>query len=441
MRCLLRFLDSVDPTGSLDDVGALTDVHGAQFRLWVELAGHSHCYATALYLVGRMRDLGGYTPLLWAGRRPDKPPLLDNVDQQGLRRLFHAFRHDARAIKAMFAEGERLASSGQDPRGLPEHADPDTPGSDEPRNQAWLARHLTCRRLCSKDEIRAQGARSLHTVRVDGPLPPSLSYLAPGMSEHRGRGASFKLRWFHPSYQDTGVFLWLFMLATGWNLATCVGLDVSEEATWVSAHPYKPEAKLLHGYKARAGREVFAFSATRPEFHPFRIVQYMIAQTEPLRETLRHHLAIEEKRNAAEPSPAAEAEIERLRRAIRSPWLFRVNNRNPDVVGVFAYEDASRLNIIARTVAVRAGLLEEHPALSSMTTSIARDGWMAHAYENSGFSVVMAQLAGQHSDARSSTTSVVGVTGHGRSSRCTGSRVLPSPRSRRGGRSTRRGCA
>ena len=400
MRCLLRFLDVVDPDGCVRAVGDLTDAHGLEFRRWAEAVGASHHYVFLLNAVGRMRELGGQAPLLWPARKPDRPPLLDDVDQQGLRRLFHAFRHEARAVKRMFAEGEQLANSGQDPRGGTDEAGPETPGWHNRRDQAWLVRHLTGRRLLSKAEIREQGGQSLYKTNCVARPHLGPAYLPPGMGGQGSRGVFEKLRWFHPAYEDIAVYLWLFLLATGWNLATCLSLDVSEEAAWVHDHPYKTDAKLLHAYKSRAGRQVFAFSAVRPEFHPYQILKFIIARTEPLRETLRHRLAAEERRCATKPSHASEAEIARLRGAIRSPWLYQTLNR-VGFVEVITNEDNTRLNKIARITAQRAGLLEQHPALAAMTTAVARDGWMAHAYEQSGYSVIMAQLAGQHSDARS----------------------------------------
>ncbi|KQQ11828.1 hypothetical protein ASF53_16840 [Methylobacterium sp. Leaf123] len=398
LRCLLRFLDVTDR--GVAGVGHLTDAHGVGFLRWTEGAGASHYYGSVRTAVGRMRELEGCPPLVWPARGRNVPPLLDDVDQPALRRLFHAFRHEARAVKAMFAEGERLARSGRDPRGAPFGPGMAESAWDDRRNHAWLVEHLTGQRLPPKAEILKRGGRGLNQANRPEQRQLGPAYLAPGMTERGRDGIVGKLRWFHPSYHDTAIYLWLVVLGTGWNLATCLALDVSNDAGWVSDHPYKSAAKLLHAFKARAGRKVFAYSATEPEFHPYRIVRYMITRTAPLRETLRHRLAAEQERCATAPSPAAQAEIERLRQALRSPWLYHVVNA-VGAVNCFASEDSAKLNRIARIVAQRAGLMERHPALAAMTTTVARDGWMAHAYDQSGYSVVMAQLAGQHADARS----------------------------------------
>ncbi len=42
------------------------------------------------------------------------------------------------------------------------------------------------------------------------------------MSEARRGTFPGKLRWFTPSRDDTSVFLWLFLITTGWNLSTAL---------------------------------------------------------------------------------------------------------------------------------------------------------------------------------------------------------------------------
>jgi hypothetical protein len=67
-----------------------------------------------------------------------------------------------------------------------------------------------------------------------------------------------KLRLFHPSHHDTGIFLWLFLIGTGWNLSTALAIDVSEETRWVDDHPHGTNFKVLHAFKDRAVRHQFA---------------------------------------------------------------------------------------------------------------------------------------------------------------------------------------
>jgi hypothetical protein len=355
-------------------------------------------YGTAKTLLDGIRELEGMPPLFWSARYGREISVQDDVDTLGMRRLFHAFKAEARSIKQMFLEGEQLASAGSDPRGSSHLTGGFAPSAWHRReNHAWLVHEITRNRLCFKPGFLAAGGQGLNKAnsgvqQFDGP-----EYIAPCMTERGRQGIVGKLRWFHPSYHDTAVFLWLFLLGTGWNLSTALAVDVSENASWYEDHPHKPDFKVLHGFKARSDRHVFALSLAKPEWHPYRIVQYMVERTGRLRNTLRHRLA--EAEAAGSRTRRNEAEIYRLREAIKSPWLYHVVNKIGDV-NAFSNHDSAMLNTVARTVAEDAGLLKEHPSLASVGTSVSRDAWIGYAYAKTGHTVLLAQLAAQHANAR-----------------------------------------
>ncbi|MCJ2096325.1 hypothetical protein MKK67_28050 [Methylobacterium sp. J-072] len=399
LRSFFRFLDT-DAAGEVSDVRELTDGHGPAFKRWLAAANlRDDTYGQAKTLVDRMRSLEAAPTLFWPTRDRNVPTLQDDVDLLGMRHLFNALKHEGRSIKRMFAEGERLASVGEDPRGS-SHRQGFSPAAWHRReNHAWLVAQFTRECLIPKAAFLAAGGQGLHKAndlsqKHDGP-----AYLAPGMTERGREGIVGKLRWFHPSYHDTAVFLWLFMLGTGWNLSTALGIDVTDDGSWFEDHPHKPEFKVLHAFKGRSYRHVFALSLERPEWHPFNVVRFMIERTVPLRATLRRRLAVAEAANSDVPSHAGEAEIERLRAAIRSPWLYHVVNKVGDV-NAFGHEDSASLNNVARLVAERGGLMAAHPSLTRMSTSVARDAWIGYAYAKTGHNVLLAQLAAQHANAR-----------------------------------------
>ncbi|MCJ2071076.1 hypothetical protein MKK75_20160 [Methylobacterium sp. J-030] len=402
LRALFRFLDAIEQGDLVQSVADLKDAHGPLLKRRFDAETKNvSAYQIIKTTVDRMRELACARPMFWPARTDVEPKLQDDVDLKGVQRLFNAFKGEARSIKRMFVEGERLAAQGEDPRGLGPRTGRVEPAAWHVRaNHAWLIHELTHTRLCSKAEFYAASAQGLHkandptTQMFDGP-----EYLAPGMTERGRQGFVGKLRWFHPSYHDTAVFLWLFLLSTGWNLATAVSLDVTEDRTWFRDHPHEGEFKALHAFKARSGTRVVAMSKETPEWHPFQLVQYMIARTRPLRATLRHRLAEAEAQHAALSSPAVRAEIDRLRAAVRSPWLYHVVNKVGEV-NAFSHDDSAKLNDMARLVAEREGLLEEHPSLAMFGTSIARDAWIGHVYAASGQAVIFARLAAQHKDAR-----------------------------------------
>lgn len=396
LRTLFRFLDAAGlDVGGVED---LTDAHGQYFKAWLETERNDNrTYHSAKTVVDRMRQLEGLPALWWPARRVSDVAMSEDVDLLGMNRLFNALKGEARQVKAMFAEGERLAAVGSDPRGE-SFARGFAPANWEPReNHAWLVRQLSCNYLPEKREFLENGGQGLHKANYLSQFHLGPSYLAPGMTDRGREGIVGKLRWFHPSYHDTSVFLWLFMLGTGWNLSTALAIDVTSDALWFDDHPHKPEFKVMHAFKGRAGKHVFALSLGKPEWHPFQIVKFMIERTSALRETLRRRLVEMEAVDDGTRNHARGSEIEHLRGAIRSPWLYHVVNKIGQV-GAFHNDDSAKLNSIVRIVAERNGLMEEHPSLAAMGTSIARDAWIGFAYAKSGHHVVLAQLAAQHAN-------------------------------------------
>lgn len=378
LRMLFRFLDT-DLAGEVSDIRDLTDGHGPAFKRWLAAANLSDdTYGQAKTLVDRMRSLEAVPALFWPARDRDAVALQDDVDLLGMRRLFNALKHEGRSIKLMFAEGERLARLGGDPRGSSFGEGARISAWNRRENHAWLVAQLTRECLISKAAFRSAGGRGLNQANDESQKHDGPSYLAPGMTERGSQGFVGKLRWFHPSYHDTAVFLWLFMLGTGWNLSTALGIDVTDDEAWFEDHPHKAEFKVLHAFKGRSHRHVFALSLERPEWHPFSVVRFMVERTAPLRANLRQRLVLEEEANSDRPSNAREAEIERLRSAIRSPWLYHVVNKVGDV-NAFGHRDSASLNEVARLSAERGGLLETHPSLARMSTSVARDAWIGYA--------------------------------------------------------------
>lgn len=391
-RGIFRFFDSIEakhgtPITSIADV---TDAHGPMMLEWIATSS-SLDYRRAKTILDALRRFRGLPPLFWPARVADKVSVVEPVDKQAVRHLFNAFKHEARCIKRMFVEGEELASRGTDPRG-------DTTLVREwalPENRAWIVNELTRERLHDKQEFKRQGAyRGLAQSGWKGP-----TYLAPNMSERGREGIVGALRWFYPSYQDTAVFLWLFLLGTGWNLATALGMDVSEDDGWYQAHPRSDQFAVIHAFKARADRHQFTLSMMKPEWHPYQIVRYMIERTKVLRATVRHRLELAHMDYALSPTLAKSGKIAELEALARSPWLYHTVNKTGEV-SAFVNADSGHLGPIARTVVATHGLIERYPSLEKIATSDARDAWIGFAYVQSGYHVLLTQLASQHSNIR-----------------------------------------
>lgn len=391
-RTVFRFFDAVEAKhgSQLACIADVTDAHGPMLMEW--LAGKSSGrYQRAKGAVDALRRHRGLPSLFWPARRLDNVSTSEPVDSEAARHLFNALKHEARCIKRMFAEGKRLAATGRDPR-------TDMSVSREgtaPENRAWMIRELTKQRLLDKQELKNVGA---YWRLIQGaPLGPS--YAPPAMGERGREGIVGALRWFYPSYQDTAIFLWLFLLGTGWNLSTALGLDVSKEDAWCQPHPHSAQFAVIHAFKARADRHQFTLSMTKPTWHPYQIVRYMIKCTKILRATAHHRLALARKDYELAPSAAKSRKIAELEASVRSPWLYHTLRKTGEVSS-FNYADSSHLGPIARAVVNAHGLIERFPSLKKIATSDARDAWIGFAYVQSGYHVLLTQLASQHSEIR-----------------------------------------
>ncbi|MCI5076394.1 hypothetical protein [Oricola sp.] len=393
---MLRFLDQIDPEMSVQSFDHLEDSHGVALKRWTEKEGYSgNAYKQIKALVDAARLVSGCTPLFWPARSRDRIAHKDDVDLKGFQRLYNAMKKEAMSIKAMFQEGHILAEAGRDPRGSQSEK-----GSAEwevRENHAWLVQELTRDILPSKQKFYASGGRGLNKANRAAQKHDGPEYLAPGMTERAREGIVGKLRWFHPSYQDTAIYLWLFLLGTGWNLATAVEIDVSEESAWCEPHPQKPKFCIIHSYKNRPGKEVFIPCLRKPEWHPYRILRFMIERTAPLRRTVLKRLAVARATLKAQGTPEAAAEVARLEAMSKSPWLYHVVNQVGEI-GYLTSSDSFHLNNIVRLVADKHGLFEQHPSLAAVVTRDGRSAWIGHAYITSGNNILIARLAAQHAD-------------------------------------------
>jgi hypothetical protein len=392
MRNLFRYLDFTE--SRIQGVEELSDFDGQRFKSWLEIErGDRWSYRTAKQVVDAIRQIELLPPLLWPARGRDRINEQKDIDVIGMQRLYNGFKEDARSIKRMFAEGKEFLRIGRDPRRSFSRSNETS--WHHRKNHAWLVGILTAGHLLSSEEFADRSAAGLIKANYASQYHLGPEYIAPGMTERGREGIVGKLRWFHPSYQDTAVYLWLFMVGTGWNLATSLGIDISSDGEWFEPHPSNAEINIIHAFKRRADRHQFTPSLVKPEWHPFRIIKFMIDRTAALRETLKRELRDLENRFEISPSVKLKSEIDHLVTSIRSPWLYHTINK-VGRVSSFSHDDSHALNEIARIVAEREGLLEEHPSLSKVSTSDTRDAWLGYAWIESNHDLLLTSLAAQH---------------------------------------------
>jgi hypothetical protein len=389
VRILFRYLDGQVRRGrdEVETSGDLKDADGVRLRQW--LGGSGSAYDDIRYTLNRIRALSGIRMLFWPARRQDRNDTHEMPDEEGLRRLFHAIRHEGRSIKAMFAEGVLLASKGTDPRQFRGNK-----VWKSPENRAWLVRHFL--QSCIPDRDMLAREKAMRMV-----LGAGATYQAPGMDDRYIRGLVGALRWFVPSRSDTIVFFWLFLLCTGKNPSTACGVDVLDPDGWSQPHPQSDKFVVIHAFKRRAAKHQFTISMTKPEWHPYRILLFMIEVTEPLRRHVLADLADLRRRAGVNPTLKLAPEIARLERLSRTPWLFATRGKAGGVSGLIGEDHSFGPLDVARKTAERAGLFDKHPSLASLIAKDARKAWIGHAYVQSGYHTLLTQIAGNHASLRS----------------------------------------
>jgi hypothetical protein len=283
----------------------------------------------------------------------------------------------------MLKEGQQLAEQGTDPRFT---SGADTLSKKETR--AWLVRDLLRAGLPNRDTLIAAGARQIFGQ-------PGAEYIGPGVDASMSSGLMGHLRWFAPGRSDTTIFMALFLLATGWNVATATAIDVSSSERWLQPHPLSDDFVVIRSFKHRAGQYQFTISQTRAEWHPFRLLQYVIDITAPLRREVLVQLAAARTNHAATPSIELAAEVDRLEKLSRTPWLF-LSTKPGGISGHFEGCKARYMTEMVRHVVETSRLAQEYPRLREFTASDARDSWIGHAFVQSGYQFIIALLAAQH---------------------------------------------
>lgn len=391
LRNLFRFFDTDEAAGgeTVAELSDVADAHGEAFSIWLGPDRQSS-YRAAKAVIDAMRAFHKMPKLAWPPRERDWDRDIheDALSPESARALYQIAKSECRDIKHMLKEGRRLAELGS----IAGNFKRDAEHWSKAENRAHLVAVATSARLLDKTELEQLGYyRILH--KFPGPGP---TYLAPMIGLRSELGWFAALRWFHPAFHDMAILLWLFVIGTGWNLSTALALDISEDDKWCLRHPTNAKFVVLHSYKARSKRRQIAFSMTAPEFHPHQIIRYVIEITKALRANVQHELNQVIASHNAKPTPALAARIAHLKRIVRSPWLYHVPN---NIGTVSAISHGKDLGPIIREAARRQGKLKNFPDLSKVIISDPRDTWIQYAYVQSGYHVLIGQLAGFHEKA------------------------------------------
>ena len=431
LRVAWQFLDHLETlTGEdIDSVANLTDAHGVMLRSWLlhdRKFGPAHSGAVLKFFGRRAEEARyslGINPSLlnWPIVRQPQVQQVD-IDPSLSREIYNALKAQLRLAKAKLREGELLVKKGVDPRGCAIEA------WHSRENVAFLTKLYVEQALSNPGtQFRQFVTRNGHA----GPKTLGLPINCPSCLERRLQsGASCvelrptdRIGWFVPMKEDVVAALALVLLHTGWNAQVALSMTVDDWYEWrlkdddaksnstvvlfgrnTSSIDGNDPAQVMRGRKSRSmGQQIISHSLTKPEFHPYRVIKWLISATAPLRSALK--LQLEQSRKG--PSSQEKArECRLLEKMIRSPWLYWRRVQGHAVGGQVgsltngytspcdSFQKVLRdhgVNTFLKPRGSRRTDSERHLTLSDL-----RDGYVSFLYEKSMGDILLIQRALGH---------------------------------------------
>lgn len=408
LRMLWQYLDKDEGASGLRSVKQLPRSFGGAFRLWLMTESRVPAYAQArtLNTIRRLftaaRQLLGVDTqdLPWPSIPRPKQARQKDVEPRDLKALYASLKSWHWNFRTTLEEGRLLRATGVDPRSVGDGRDREAWSRRE--NQAVLSDIFITELTLG----RVAGVRALDPwfekpecvgLRLDAPDWPTKQPVTP----------FDRSRWSVPLFEDVAAAVSLVVLHTGWNIDTALNLDVSSEARWFDRRTSTAAdgaSVAIYAIKRRTGREQIATSLVRPYSHPFAVIDTMRTATEPLRQAVRHQLAVLE---AGGTRVAPEPELSKLRAMLRSPWLYLSRNG----VGAARVGWVSEAAQLARTfqqfaeeasaLAGRRGAdASEQASIKSLRLSDMRDGYAAFLNDGSLFNTFLVKRALGHTKLR-----------------------------------------
>lgn len=395
LRVLWRFLGLLEKHGApgVDVVENITPAIGVMFKNYLvndlRFAPQTarRCLKDTRVLVEAARKRMGIVPtvIMWPTIQLGRGVVHKDVDPASLRRLYHAAKAVLRRFAAAYQEGQQLLTQGADPRLVVRGRNQFNPAWRSRPNIAWLAHHyleeILLNRLSGSKDPAPEFFKRPRLVHID--IMPQ---------GYEGRPLFDRYRWFAPRAEDVTAAATLVLLHTGWNVETVFSIDVSSRDSWCQERLESDagETVALYGNKGRTHHEQVAFSLTRPQFHPYRVIEDMISRTALLRDELRRRL--EEIRR----EPLSEDRLDReliLEKAISSPWLFLRETLSSELLGRVGVLAAGKSGTFQPQfqLLVKAAEVNER-----LTPSDLRDGFASFIYDNSLFNILLVKRALGH---------------------------------------------
>lgn len=395
LRVFWRFLGMLERHGlpDTDTIESITPAMGVMFKNYLindlrfAPSTARRCLKDTRGLVEAVRTRMGLVPapLAWPTIQLGRGVVHKDVDPTSLRRLYHTAKSVVRRFASAYHEGQQLLAQGTDPRMLVRGRYQFNPALGSRPNIAWLTHHYLGK-ILSNDSFGLEDAVPEYFKR---PNRYRINFVPVGYDGHT---LFDRYRWFVPRAEDATAAATLVLLHTGWNVETVFNIDISSRESWCQERLASDagETVALYGHKGRAHHEQVAFSLTRPQFHPYKVIEDMVERTELLRDELRSRLTAIRRESPSEDRFDREL---KLGQAISSPWLFLRESTSCDVlgrVGVLIGGRGGTFQPQFQSLVKAAGVNEK------LTPSDLRDGFASFVYDNSLFNILLVKRALGH---------------------------------------------
>lgn len=370
LRAWWRLLDEYDEDFPVKSVLDLDDTHGAlQIR-----HGLNQSYTDGfLPLVNEVRAELGARQLFWP-RNSSEKTLVDPPRLGHIRQIYHALKGEVRAMRWRWEAADIAADKGKNWDGL----------ESTGRKASW-----------SEQDIHAT-YRGL-SKRLGHPCP-SIETCRQSIKVRRGtfigRITSAVLGQF-PTREEMQACFFIFLLRTGWNASVALNLDVEKESHWFRPHPTSERHHVVFSIKDRGNTEQTAIGLTKSDLSPGTLIRTLLERTGPLREYLQTELS----ELLQHPlTTATQRRVIELRALLRSPWIYVHSRGHFEILGLEA-DHYSRSPTGSRLGQLIDKLNANRPAndqIPKMSVGDFRDAFISYAYQKSGYSWLIAQLAAGH---------------------------------------------
>lgn len=385
LRSFFRFLDAFEktygsPTTTIDEI---TDAHGI---LWIKPpadGGWESPNTTAYGCVKRIiytvkADAG--QPIWWPPTQPQKSRAESPTEQQA-RSLLHGLKREAQAIFKRWADADQLAMSGR----------------DLTQRVGQGLRGISVSAADCQATFRSVSASSGTPVPTKEDVCRAVGLK--GWPTYWPRTYTQVLEGAYPTSGDLAILAALFLARSGWNPATTLDLDVSNEDWATKQGSGRNVTWWIQSYKHRSASWQDTLSPERLTTGCYQIVRRLLERTA----SLRAHVALDVT-SSRWPTIAA-----------RSPWI-GVSPTGTSTT-LFVLTRTQTINAAIRKIAeatnariaeARARKSDEERAITdvdevplSFTSTDFRDAFASFTFLDSRYSWALTQWALGHKHLRS----------------------------------------